>query len=132
MTSVAALTIGELAQRFGLAPHVLRHWEAMGLLAPDRDSGGQRRYGEADVVRVAMILLGKDAGFGLRDLRTLLGAGSPRDHPEILRRHVAMLEDRIARATAAKVLIEQALSCPLPFDECPDAWEHIAAYIPPP
>lgn len=26
--------IGELAARFGLSTHVLRHWEAVGLLAP--------------------------------------------------------------------------------------------------
>ena len=29
-------TIGELAARFGLATHVLRHWEDMGLLSPAR------------------------------------------------------------------------------------------------
>ncbi|MZG18734.1 MerR family DNA-binding transcriptional regulator, partial [Streptomyces sp. SID5914] len=30
------LGIGALAARFGLAAHVLRHWEAMGLLHPGR------------------------------------------------------------------------------------------------
>lgn len=124
-------TIGEFAHRFGLATHVLRHWESMGLLAPDRGGGGQRRYGEADLVRVALILMGKEAGFGLAGMRELLATGNPMDHPELLRRHVAILEDRIARATAAKDLIEHALSCPLPFDECPHAREQIAARIPP-
>jgi MerR family copper efflux transcriptional regulator len=131
MKSSGGLTVGELAQRFGLATHVLRHWESMGLLAPGRDGGGQRRYGDADLVRVALILMGKEAGFGLRELRTLLGTNNPMDHPELLRRHVTALEERIARATAAKELIEHALSCPLPFDECPHARERIAARIPP-
>ena len=35
----AALTIGEVAGRFGLPAHVLRHWESVGLLAPVRAEG---------------------------------------------------------------------------------------------
>jgi MerR family transcriptional regulator, copper efflux regulator len=125
------LTIGELAGRFGLATHVLRHWESSGLLAPVRDAGGQRRYTDADLTRVAMILMGKEAGLGLRQLCELLSTPSPMDHADLLRRHVTMLEHRIARSQAAKELIEHALSCPLPFDECPHARERIAAHIPP-
>jgi len=131
MKSSGRWTIGELAHRFGLATHVLRHWESMGLLAPGRDGGGQRHYGEADLVRVALILMGKEAGFGLRELRTLLGTNNPMDHTGLLQRHVTVLEERIDQATAAKELIEHALSCPLPFDECPHARERIAARIPP-
>jgi DNA-binding transcriptional MerR regulator len=36
--------IGELAGRFGLATHVLRHWEAAGLLIPAARVGGRRQY----------------------------------------------------------------------------------------
>lgn len=132
MKSNAGLTVGELAQRFGLATHVLRHWESMGLLAPDRDGAGQRRYVGTDLARVALILMGREAGFSLRDLRTLLSTDNPMDHPELLRRHLTALRERIARATTAKQLIEHALSCPLPFDECPHARERIAAHIPSP
>jgi DNA-binding transcriptional MerR regulator len=55
------LSIGALAQHFGLATHVLRHWEAMGLLAPARDAAGRRSYGVADLARVAVILRAKGA-----------------------------------------------------------------------
>ena len=126
----SGLTIGELAGRFGLATHVLRHWESVGLLAPRRAAGGQRRYDEEDLVRVAIILMGKDAGFGLGELRTLSEGDDPRKHSDLLRRHQARLRERIERDTATVELIEQALACPIPFDECPDAREHIAAYIP--
>jgi DNA-binding transcriptional MerR regulator len=127
----AELTIGELAGRFGLPTHVLRHWESMGLLAPARRPGGQRCFGQADLARVALILMGKDAGFGLRALRELLSTDSPLDHPDLLRHHIAVLERRIDQAQAAKDLIEHALDCPLSFDECPHAREQIAARIPP-
>lgn len=128
----SAFTIGELAARFGLAPHVLRHWESVGLLSPSRDQNGQRRYTDSDLPRVAMILMGKEAGLGLRALREVLSTGDPMDHEDVLRRHVAVLERRIAKAMEAKNLIEHALSCPVPFAECPHAGERVAARIPSP
>lgn len=128
MKSSGELTIGALAQRFGLATHVLRHWESMGLLTPDRDAGGQRRYGESDLARVALILMSKEAGFGLRELREFLSTG---DQKDALRRHLTVLERRIREAQAAKELVEHALSCPLSFAECPHARAQVAARIPP-
>jgi DNA-binding transcriptional MerR regulator len=130
-TSHGHITIGELAGRFGQATHVLRHWESVGLLAPGRAAGGQRRYGDADLARVAMILMGKEAGLGLPEMRELLSTDNPMDHTDLLRRHVAVLERRIAQAQAAKNLVEHALSCPLSFDECPHARAQIARRIPP-
>ena len=35
-------SIGELAGRFGLETHVLRHWESEGLLDPERERSGYR------------------------------------------------------------------------------------------
>lgn len=122
------LTIGDLARRFGLATHVLRHWESMGLLAPARAAGGQRRYGEDDLYRIALILMGKEAGVSLRDVREFLVSGGDK---ALLHRHLADLERRIREAQAAKELIEHAIACPLPVDECPDARAEIAARIPP-
>ncbi|MEO3781789.1 MerR family transcriptional regulator [Actinocorallia sp. B10E7] len=124
------MTIGELAGRFGLPTHVLRHWESIGLLAPERHDGGHRRYGPEDLGRVAMILMGKEAGLGLRALSQVLSTPDPMDHAELLKEHIAVLERRIAQAQAAKDLIEHALDCPLPFAECPHAREQIASRIP--
>ncbi|WP_371781880.1 helix-turn-helix domain-containing protein [Streptosporangium subroseum] len=124
------MTIGELADRFGLAAHVLRHWESVGLLAPARHTGGHRRYGSADLERVAMILMGKEAGLGLRELCELLSSADPMDRSELLRDHIAVLERRITQAQAAKELIQHALDCPLSFGECSHARERIASRIP--
>src|SRR4051794_12544791 len=67
----SATSIGALAARFGLATHVLRHWESTGLLHPVRDAGGRRRYGADDLTRVATILIFKEAGLGLDTIRSL-------------------------------------------------------------
>ncbi|WP_326826630.1 MerR family transcriptional regulator [Streptosporangium sp. NBC_01756] len=103
--------IGEIAQRFGLATHVLRHWESMGLLAPTRAEGDRRRYGPDDLYRIAVILRAKNAGFSLDDIREMITTGDPAVRRGVLRRRQADLTERIARAQAALGLIECALGC---------------------
>ncbi|MEV0970887.1 MerR family transcriptional regulator [Microtetraspora glauca] len=110
---------------------MLRHWESMGLLKPARRAGGQRSYEPADLERVVLILMGKEGGFTLGELRTLLSTSDPMDHRDLLRRHVDELERRISRARVAKELIEHALACPYPFAGCEHARGQIAARIPP-
>ena len=114
------MTIGDLASRFGLATHVLRYWESVGLLQPATRVNGRRRYIEAQVARVTMIIRGKEAGFGLGQLRDMFDASEPAARREILERHHAELEQRIAEAQVAKEMVEHALHCPNEdFTQCP-------------
>jgi MerR family transcriptional regulator, copper efflux regulator len=113
-------TIGELAARFGLATHVLRHWEEMGLLAPTRRAAGRRAYGPQHVTRVAEILLGKDAGFSLEQLRELFAAPDRSRRREVLRGQLAQVRQRIARLTLSQTLLEHGLRCRhLDYQACP-------------
>lgn len=105
------MTIGELAARFGLPAHVLRHWEAMGLLTPATRVNGRRRYRNEQVIRVTLILHGKEAGFGLDQLREFFTAPDGAARRAVLERHHDELERRIAQAQAQKELIEHVLSC---------------------
>lgn len=105
------MSIGEIAQRFGLATHVLRYWESMGLLAPARVEGERRRYGPDDLYRAAVILRAKEAGFGLDDIREMIAVSTPAARREILRRHRGDLAYRIAQAQASLELIDCALDC---------------------
>lgn len=126
------MTIGQLADRFGLATHVLRHWESVGLLAPARISG-QRRYTEADAVQVSYILLGKRFGFGLGELRELLGIHDRAARDAALRRYKLLLEQRIADAKAQLTLIDHGLTCPVPdYRDCPHIAELASAPTPHP
>ncbi|WP_246268044.1 MerR family transcriptional regulator [Acrocarpospora macrocephala] len=104
-------SIGEVAAQFGLPTHALRHWEAEGLLTPAR-AGDRRRYTDADLYRVAAILISKEAGFGLADIRTMLAAQSAPARHEVMARHREMLLARIARARAALDMLEGGLECP--------------------
>ncbi|QBD83459.1 MerR family transcriptional regulator [Ktedonosporobacter rubrisoli] len=115
------MTIGELAARFGLAPHVLRHWEAMGLLIPAAGVSGRRRYNQGHSARVAMIVYGKQAGFGLKELREMLDAPDPSTRRARVKHHHLALQRRIAQAQAAKEMVEHILKCPVEdFTQCPN------------
>jgi MerR family copper efflux transcriptional regulator len=104
-------SIGRLADRFGLATHVLRHWEDMGVLTPARRVAGRRVYGPAHVRRVAEILLCKDAGFSLEQLRELFDAPDLPGRRRILRDRLADVRARIARLELSQKMLEHGLRC---------------------
>lgn len=56
------MRISELAERTGVSPRLLRHYEGRGLLNPARDAHGWRVYENADRERVEQIRLLLDAG----------------------------------------------------------------------
>ncbi|WP_236004640.1 MerR family transcriptional regulator [Amycolatopsis pittospori] len=102
------MSVGEVAERFGLATHVLRHWESVGLLKPSR-SGDRRRYADADLSRIAVILRSKEAGISLDGIREMFQKPGERD--AVLERHKEELTRRIAAAQASLTLIDCALGC---------------------
>lgn len=110
MKSNAKWTIGEVAERFGLATHVLRHWEDAGLLAPDRDTAGRRRYRELDVTRVAVIIRSKSAGMSLDQIHVLL-AGRADERRDVLTAHLDDLERRMAEMARSREMTRHALEC---------------------
>lgn len=115
------MSIGALAERFGMATHVLRHWEAMGLLTPARDTAGRRRYGTADLTRVAVILRAKEAGLSLDTIRSLVATADPAERRAILHTEAEALRSRIAAAQESLGLIECALACEHEdFSQCTD------------
>ncbi|MDL4814903.1 MerR family transcriptional regulator [Actinomadura opuntiae] len=111
MKSSATMGIGEVAGRFALATHVLRHWESVGLLNPERAAGDRRRYRSGDLYRIAVILRAKQAGLGLEEIRGVLATEDAGERREILHRQRDALAERTARARAALDVIECALAC---------------------
>lgn len=108
---IDGLTIGEVAHQFGLATHVLRHWEVAGLLAPARNVSGERRYRDVDLYRVAAILHGKKAGLALEDIRAMISGSDPEARADILHRRRDDLTRRLSQIEASLTLIEAALQC---------------------
>lgn len=122
------MNIGELAARFGLATHVLRHWEDKGLLAPARTAGGRRVYDDSHVTAVAVIQLGKDSGLSLDQIGTLLSLPSSRR--DLLGEHRAALRARIDALQVALALLDHAVECPAEdFRTCPSFTAKVDAYV---
>ena len=122
-------SVGELAHRFELPTHVLRHWESVGLLAPERDSAGRRRYREDDAYRVAAIVSSKAAGMSLDQIRSLLVSDAPGRH-RILEDHLADLAERMAEMERSRYLTEHAMGCRAhDIATCPGFRSHVADLV---
>jgi DNA-binding transcriptional MerR regulator len=72
------LTRGQLAQRTGVHAETIRHYERVGLLAPEaRDKHGVRGYARGAIPRLELIREARRLGFGLAEIRGLLDEGGP-------------------------------------------------------
>jgi DNA-binding transcriptional MerR regulator len=107
------LTIGELAERTGTATSALRYYEDVGLLSPSARVSGHRRYDESAVAVVGVILVLQEVGFTLAEVKTLLAArvDAPDTWRKLTEAKVRELDDRIAKATAAKIALKHSLRC---------------------
>ena len=107
------LTIGTLARRTGTKVQTIRYYEQIGLMPePGRTAGGQRRYGEAELDRLAFVRHARQLGFTLEAIRELLDLS---DHPEkscdeadqIARRQLRQVELRMARLEALRTELKR-------------------------
>ncbi len=76
------LTIGELAERSGVATSALRYYEERGLIESARNPGGHRRYLRPTIRRVAFIVFAQRVGLSLAEIRVELDKLPPGRTPK--------------------------------------------------
>lgn len=76
MPSKSMLTIGQVAERTGLAVSAIRFYEEQGLVSPGRNAGGQRRFHRSDIRRLSFVMIAQKLGFTIAEIRGRL-AGLP-------------------------------------------------------
>ena len=109
------LTIGVLAKKTGTKVQTIRYYEQVGLMPePGRTTGGQRRYGDSELDRLAFIRHARQLGFGLDAIRELLDLSDHPDRPcaeadAIARRQLRQVEQRLARLDALKTELERMI-----------------------
>ena len=87
-----SMSVSELAAALGVRPSTLRHWDAQGLVVPDRDHvRGARRYTPTQVRDARIVHQLRRAGYRIAALRALM--------PQL--RHARRSED-VASALAAR------------------------------
>lgn len=102
--------VREVAEISGVSVRALHHYDELGLLVPkQRTEAGYRLYDDEDLLRLQQILLGRELGLSLEDVRRSL------DEPELDRRGllVAQRAELLKRAqeTAAMLrAVDRALA----------------------
>jgi DNA-binding transcriptional MerR regulator len=105
-----ALRVGKVAGLARVSVRTLHHYDRIGLLRPSgRMEAGYRLYTESDLERLQTVLLYKELGFGLGDIRDLL-AEPGFGRREALRAQRAQLARRSARVDAMLALIDKTLA----------------------
>ncbi|WP_246062427.1 MerR family transcriptional regulator [Haloactinospora alba] len=98
-----AMSVSELAAALGVRPSTLRHWDAEGLVVPDRVSArGTRRYSPAQVQDARIVHQLRGAGYRIGPLRALV--------PHLPRAHRSeTVADALAQREASITARSQAL-----------------------
>ncbi|MBA3414664.1 MAG: MerR family transcriptional regulator [Chloroflexia bacterium] len=113
---MGSFTIGEVAQRAGVKATAIRYWEREGVLPPPRRVGGQRRYDEAVLARLAVVRLAQEVGFSVAEVRALVAGFAergvaPERWRELAERKLAEADALIARAEGMKRVLQASLRC---------------------
>jgi len=96
MQSRVHYQVKEVAEQSGVSIRALHHYDAIGLLVPSlRTAAGYRLYSEDDLLRLQQILIGRELGLSLEEIRRSL------DDPSFDRRR-ALLEQRAALTRRAE------------------------------
>src|SRR4051794_30396549 len=93
------LSIGDFARLGNVSPRMLRHYDQVGLLRPERvdPSTGYRSYGVAQLVRLHRLLALRDLGFNLDRVGELLDDEPPVEQLRgMLRLRRAQIEETLA------------------------------------
>jgi len=111
------LTIGEVADRSGIAPSALRYYEAEGLIRAHRSSGGQRRY-ERDVLRrLGFIRIAQRVGLTLDEVHQALGSlpegrtPTAKDWERLSRSWRPRLDEQIAMLVTLREDLSSCIGC---------------------
>ncbi|MBP2323905.1 DNA-binding transcriptional MerR regulator [Kibdelosporangium banguiense] len=126
------LTIGELAHRTGVATSALRYWDQIGLLPAPARVSGHRRYPPSAIERVGEILLLREIGYTLRELKALIAARTQSGDAwrALAQRKLTELDRCIAHANVARTAVAHALACPHEnILECPNFAGVVAARL---
>ncbi len=107
-TDRVELTVGQVAETFGVTVRTLHHYDEVGLVVPsERTHAGYRIYTDADLSRLSTVVTYRRLGLPLDEVRALLdGDGSALEH---LQRQRAAVVSRLGELEELVTAIDRAL-----------------------
>ncbi|SMY11982.1 MerR family transcriptional regulator [Brevibacterium jeotgali] len=101
------LTVGRTAEAVGISVRTLHHWDAIGLVTPaERTWSDYRVYSASDIARIQQVLMYRELGLSLSEVRTLLDDPDA-DVVEQLDVQRALLSERIDRLRHMVAAVDQ-------------------------
>ena len=113
---MAGLGIGKLARLAGVAPSALRYYEKAGLLPSPARASNRRQYDPAVLGRIRVILLARDAGFSVSQIRTFLNGFPIGTRPALrwralAKRKIEELDELSARISQMRSILDASFNC---------------------
>lgn len=114
------MDISEVAKSTGLPASTLRHYEEKGLIQSYGRSGLRRQF-HADVIqKLALISLGRSAGFSLDEIADMFTPQGPEINRALLLTKADELDRKIKELTSMRDGLRHAAVCSAPSHfECP-------------
>jgi DNA-binding transcriptional MerR regulator len=115
------MDIAEVARRTGLPASTLRYYEEKRLIASVGRHGLRRTFAPEVIERLALIALGRSAGFSLDEIARMFGPdGRPRIDRQVLAARADELDLTIRRLGAMRDGLRHAAACRAPSHmQCP-------------
>src|SRR5688572_24579482 len=115
------MDIGQVAERSGVPVSTLRFYEEKGLIASTGRRGLRRLFDPGVLERLALIALGRAAGFTLEEIARMFAPdGRLRIDRRMLAAKAAELDGTIRQLSAMRDGLRHAAACPAPRHlECP-------------
>jgi MerR family redox-sensitive transcriptional activator SoxR len=120
------LTVGEIAERSGVAVSTIHFYESKGLISSIRSAGNQRRFHRSELRRVAIVKIAQRAGISLAEVHDELAtlpserSISAKDWARLSKRWKNDLNERIERLEALRDQLGDCIGCGcLSLKDCP-------------
>jgi DNA-binding transcriptional MerR regulator len=115
------MNISEVAQQSGVPASTLRFYEEKGLIVSVGRSGLKRVFSPDILERLALIAMGRAAGFALDEIAGMLsGNQKPKIDKQVLIAKAEELDQTIRKLTAMRDGLRHAAACRAPSHmECP-------------
>lgn len=114
------IPIGEAARLLGVNASALRYYEQRGIVRPAARTGGKRRYGRAELRRLAFIQMAQRLGFSLDVISEVLDEPGDRWRRAVGER-ITAIDEMIDQARRTREILVHVLECPAehPVQDCP-------------
>lgn len=117
MPNSALLSIGQVAERTGLAVSAIRYYEDEKLVFPIRAASGHRHFRRSDIRRLSFVRIAQGLGFSIAEIREQLihlpenRTPTKRDWEKISRRFRKVLDARITTMEQLRDKLDGCIGC---------------------